>query len=190
MATTPTSQKNFAERVNFDKLITDLHQKHGISLTEEEQEDLRKICIRNLKQNDGNSWYGGDIGGSVGNVLYMLFAFIQNLVFNGKSIENAGALKSTFADAFTSTTEQNQARLLNDATIGIYEDLTRQGGKLASIAEHVSGQRPSANGINYALSSSVFTQIAGTLNYDMSVTTGLDARAASHHNKESLTGRS
>lgn len=150
----------FSQLVNYTAIIKDL-QDHGITLTDEEQQKLRKICTDELNAFNGNSPVTSDIAATGLNFFYVLMAFVQNL-FSGKPL-SLDSLQGSFGQA----TERGKLNQLEQATMRIHVDLQYEGGNLAAAAELISGQHPvRAGGALQDMPSSIMRQIASTLNLD------------------------
>jgi hypothetical protein len=135
-------------------------EKRGITLSDEEKKKFEEITLAQLRKYDGGVPVGNDFGTSAVNLVYMLFAFIQNL-FAGGNVTDMQSLLTHAGDTVTRTGEQGKLKMLNDATIGIYERLKSQGGNLAAAAELVSGQAVGHRPPDMA--ESIFRQIQSTI---------------------------
>ena len=134
------SNGSFADRVSFEKVFEGLEAR-DIRFTPEEQEKFKKICLEELRKHDGGKIIGSDFGASGVNLVYLLFAFIQNL-WSGRSDFSLDNLGSQFGSTVDHTNEQGKLAMLDRAATGIYVRLNAQGGNLARSAELVTGMKP------------------------------------------------
>ena len=155
-----TTSGSFVDRVSFATVFQGL-EKRGITLSDEEKKKFEEITLAQLRKHDGGVPVGNDFGTSAVNLVYVLFAFFKNLLTGG-NITDTESLIAHAGNSATRSGEQGKLKMLNDATIGIYEGLKAQGGNLAAAAELVSGQAVGHRPPDMA--ESVYRQIQGTIN--------------------------
>ena len=168
---------SFADRVNYAMVYGGL-EKHGIHLSDAEKTEFETITRDELKKHDGGQLIGSDFGASAVNLVYVLFAFIQNL-FGSATSGGPGGLGSAFGNSVEKTGEQGKLKELNLATIGIYERMKEKGGNLQAAAELVTGQTSAKAFTQDDMPESIFNQVGSTLNIPLSTSTSLDPKPAS-----------
>ena len=167
------AEKPWAEKVNFNTIYYGLEQK-GIKLSSEERATFEKICKEQLEQYNGQL-LGSNVGASGVNLVYMLFAFIQNLFGNGMG--NLSQFGEQLSGAASTTSEQAKLNQLNQATMAIHQKMTSAGGNLAAAAELVTGQQNMAGGQNTAptfLKDSIYAQLRGDISLPLGTPTSLN----------------
>lgn len=155
----PATSGSFVDRVSFATVFQGL-EKRGITLSDDEKKKFEEITLAQLRKHDGGVPIGNDFGTSAVNLVYVLLAFFKNLLTGG-NITDAQSLIDHAGNTVTRTGEQGKLKMLNDATIGIYEGLKAQGGNLAAAAELVSGQAVGHRPTD--MSESIYRQIRNTI---------------------------
>lgn len=72
--------------------------------------------------------------------MYVLFAFSKNLLTGGNITDTENLITHAGNSATPFGGTQGKLKMLNDATIGIYEGLKAQGGNLAAAAGWFRGK--------------------------------------------------
>ncbi len=126
-------ETNFSERLKFEPLYDGLAEK-GIQLSEAEKKRLEQITREELNRYD-NSVFSA-MGPS--NVLYLLFAFIGNLL-SGKGTTDFSNLSDHLSATNDKAVEMSKLRQLQGASSNIYFRLKNAGGNLAAAAEYATG---------------------------------------------------
>jgi hypothetical protein len=134
-----TAEKPLVDKIDFGAMFSELASK-GYPLSEAEQARLEEICREEIKKQNNGNLLGLNIGGSIVNLVSLLFACIQKL-FGGEtslpsSIEGFGAQLSGAADG-----ADNKAKMyvINTINMKIYNRLEREGGTLAQVKDLVAG---------------------------------------------------
>jgi hypothetical protein len=172
----PTTNDSFAERVNFATVYYGLKQ-HGIALTDEEKKKFETITREELLKNNGQL-FGNDLGNSAVNLIYLLFAFIQN-VFNGNLTNDLGNLGSNLSQIASQTNEQDKLNQLHQATMRIHQRLSAQGGNLAAAADLVTTKKPITTNDRSGpveMKESIFHQLVAGIEIPAGTTTSLNER--------------
>ncbi len=165
---------SFADRMDFTTMRQGL-AKEGYTLSDQEETILESITRDDLQKHDGGRLLSNNLGADGVNIVYVLFAALKNLIasLSGGGMNNLG---STLTNTFSNAGEQGKLEQLNLATIDINRDLKAQGGKLADIADLVTGQSAGKTFTADNMSSSIFNQVGNTLNIPLSTPTSLDPK--------------
>lgn len=155
-----TAQGSFAERIRFDPIYAAL-EKRNIHLTEEEKKKFQEITLQELRANDG-----GLLGEGGSNLLYMLLAFIQNIVKN-LTKNGANEIGNSLSTAGSTTLEQGSLNQLNNATARINLRLSEAGGNLARAVELVGDSE-------HRTANSIFNQLVAGINLPPGTSTSLN----------------
>ena len=167
---------DFSKRVNYSTIYANLRER-GITFTQEEEKKFEEICNEQLGKYNGEL-VGNNLGASGQSLVYMLFAFIQNL-FNGGGLNDLSNIGNAISGAGTETSEQTKLWQLNQATIGIYNSLAGSGGNLARAAELVTGQKPVSaqdQSLPVDMNGSIFNQLVGDIRLPANTPTSLNER--------------
>lgn len=165
-----TAQGSFAERIRFDPIYAAL-EKRNIHLTEEEKKKFQEITLQELRANDG-----GLLGEGGSNLLYMLLAFIQNIVKN-LTKNGANEIGNSLSTAGNNTLEQGSLNQLNAATARINFRMSQEGGNLARAAELATTQRiitGSERRPAIDMENSIFNQLVAGINLPPGTSTSLN----------------
>ena len=170
MSGTATDKKStsYADIVDYKALFADISQ-YGLS--KEEEEKLKQICDKHLKDWDGGKVVSTNLGAMFTGWVYDLFALIQNIFKGDTSPADAGKgtfdrITSSIGNAFNKTGKQSDLEKLQQATVRIDIDLKQAGGNLARVADLISGQSEitaSNNAPPPLLENGIYNQIRKTI---------------------------